>query len=150
MGADQSSLVDYDPNDYIHDTVLDMNPMQYPNFGNYTLQRMPLKDLIDKPILEQMRFSDAITRRYAKNPIFIKQQFSRQLDYENLGNGCNETSIGNMAFMKYHNPDNQVIQEQYDKMAHALRNYVPPAPRIFNVGNDHNMVFSSNPSMDDM
>ena len=69
-----------------------------------------------------MRFSDAITRRYALNPIFIELQaplcdVPLPIAMEKL----NETSIGNMAFMAFHHPDS-VWSEHYERMIAALRN----------------------------
>ena len=41
MGGNQS-LINYNPDDYIDDLELVLNPMSYPNFGNYHLREMDL------------------------------------------------------------------------------------------------------------
>lgn len=101
-----NSLIDYDPMDYAHDQELDLNPMNYPNFGNYTLEQMPLDQLAKLSQQEQMRFSDAITRRYALNPTFKAQQSGFKITPQIIPQ-LNETSVGNMAFMAYHNPNSE-------------------------------------------
>jgi hypothetical protein len=45
MGNGQS-LIKYDPENYKDDLVLELNPMSYPNYGNYTMKNVDLKELI--------------------------------------------------------------------------------------------------------
>ncbi len=121
MGGYFSSnqLPDYNPDDYIDEVALQLSPASYPNYGNYTSESVPLNELAARPIEEQAKFSDAICRRYAKNPIFGEMQKGAwQLPtYDEL----NETSIGNAAFMKIHNPNDQFWVEKYnDIMAVCL------------------------------
>lgn len=115
MGNGQS-LKDWDPNECANDEDLDLFPMNYPNFGNYRLNQVPLKDLVKESLEYQRSFSDAICRRYAKNKKFLAMQ---QLAISNQGpidiGQLNETSIGNYAFIIYHNPDDPFWQQQYDQ-----------------------------------
>ena len=74
MGTSNTKLEDYNPRDYKDDTELDLNPGNYPNFGNYHWDRRPLKEIIQLNLEDQMKLSDAITRRYALNPKFIAMQ----------------------------------------------------------------------------
>jgi hypothetical protein len=117
-------LPNYNPNDYKNDKDLDLNPANYPNFGNYTLKRMPLKDLITLPLEEQMQFSDAICRRYALNPIFKTQQMQYwdMFKYGSSHSDLNETSVGNMAFMKYCNPNDSFYVKMYDETIEIIQN----------------------------
>lgn len=115
-------LPDYDPNDYIDDTELNLNPATYPKFGNYTFQKMNIKKLANKSQEFQMKFSDAITRRYAKNQIFLDQM--RQHPIASFINDIeiNETVIGNTVFMAYHNPNNEFFQSEYQILLTYCRN----------------------------
>ena len=119
-----NQLEHYDPNNYINDIHLDLNPENYPNFGNYTFERMPLNDLIALLLEEQMRFSDAICRKYALNDIFKNQQlqFWETSKYNVRDNDLDETSIGNVAFMKFYNPENPQITRMYDETVAIVQN----------------------------
>lgn len=115
-----ASLPNYDPNDYINDTELEMNPMSYPNFGNYNLIQAPLKEIITWSIEKQMNLSDAICRRYAKNPLFQEKMKELMDKQESINVSLlNETSVGNAAFMAYHNPDSYWSKE-YEKICQAI------------------------------
>lgn len=124
FNSDFVKLKNYDPNDYKNDTELDLNSAHYANFGNYTFERMALKDLIELPLQDQMRFSDAICRRYALNPLFKNQQYEFWKMYKSTitVTQLNETSIGNAAAMKYYNPDNLDFIQMYDDTINIVRN----------------------------
>ena len=117
-----SELPDYHPDDYVNDADLDLNPMNYPNFGNYNFILAPLKEIITWPMEKQMELSDAICRRYAKNPIFLKRQREamEQAPGEYNISAMNQTSVGNAAFMACHNP-NSYWSNYYDTLCKAIR-----------------------------
>ena len=114
-----SGLSDYDPDQYAADTQLDLNPMNYANMGNDTWESVPLAQLARRPQREQMRFADAIARRYAKNPAFLQRQLA-QLQLPLRSDGWNETSLGNLAFIAYHNP-NTVWEQIYQQALQAAQ-----------------------------
>ena len=109
----ERELINYDPRDYVNipEGELDLHPFSYPNFGLYR----PFSDLethktaiLEMPLEEQAKYSDAITRRYALNPHFKRLQLQRinistDID-KNAENSVNVTSIGNTAFMALFNP----------------------------------------------
>lgn len=121
MGAAASTLPDYDPSQHCDETDLCLHPMFYPNGGNYTLQTCPIGKLARMTQEEQMRFSDAITRRYAKNPIFLEKQRGLR-DYATIS--INETAVGNGAFIAHHNPEGY-WQDEYRAMITALKDRFP-------------------------
>jgi hypothetical protein len=102
------TLVDYDPNKYKDDTDLELRPWKYANFGLYQsladLQAMDLKDLARMPIAEQAKYSDAISRRYAKNQKFLDLQIA---DVDAKSTVQNVGSIGNLAVIALHNPGSE-------------------------------------------
>ena len=118
-----SWLPDYNPDDYVNDTSLDLNPMNYPNYGNYNFIQAPLKEIITWPMEKQMELSDAICRRYAKNPLFLQMQGENDQSVADI-RGINETSVGNAAFMAYHNP-NSYWSDYYDTLCKAIRDSKP-------------------------
>lgn len=121
MGATNGKLEDYDPLNYKDETVLDLNPAHYPNFGNYHWDRRPLKEITKLSLEEQMKLSDAITRKYALNPKFINmQQASLNPNDINLDD-INQTSVGNVAFMVYHHPET-VCSQFYEKLLEKINN----------------------------
>ena len=73
---------------------------------------------------EQMKFSDAITRRYARNVPFLAQQRTRfeSIDWSRLSDitRLNETSIGNAAFVAHWNPEDVFWQEVYKALLSAV------------------------------
>ena len=112
-----SLLPNYDPNNFIHDKILDLNYGNYPNFGLYhtiteIIKTKPL-DVLRLPLEKQMLYSDAITRKYAKNEIFINNQIMN-IRINKLPNTPNITNIGNMAFLAYHSPE--YFKEYYDEL----------------------------------
>jgi len=124
MGQTQSNLPDYNPEDFRNDEDLNLIPFAYPNGGNYTLEQCPLRELAAKSMQEQMRFSDAITRKYALNAKFHEIQRDScsgvsAMSAQNILNKFNETSIGNMAFMAHHNP-NSVWSQVYEDVIAKL------------------------------
>ena len=123
--GNRQDLIDYNPDDYSDDLKLDLNPMSYPNFGNYHLRRMDLKELIELSIEEQADFSDAITRRYATNKLFHEKMLEREPpitseQFIDSNIKINETGVGNLAFMAFHNP-NSVFSKQYEDMKKLIR-----------------------------
>lgn len=75
MGATSSTLPpDYNPDDYAAAETLDLQPFNYPNYGNYTLETVPLAELAARPIAEQAKFSDAICRKYAKTQYSVENK----------------------------------------------------------------------------
>ena len=109
--CDQSEpLNDYDPHNYIDtpEDDLDLNPLNYPNYGLYVSScelEAVRKDIVTMNIEEQATYSDAITRRYALNPHFIKMQLRLNAIAKDIDKmPRNTTSIGNAAFMALYNP----------------------------------------------
>ena len=122
MGQTNSTLQDYDPRQYRNDVELELSPLAYADCGNYTAESMPLAELAALPQQEQMRFSDAITRRYALNAKFLQmqEQCFHQYSFEYLAQHANEASIGNMAFIAHWNPVG-FWQRQYEALLAELR-----------------------------
>ena len=105
----QNTLIDYNPEDYKNDGILELNPGAYPNLGNYFFHIMEghncsPQEVCKLPQLEQMKFGDAITRRYAKNNIFLSKMKKSSENYKLKKENINVTAIGNFAFIAYHNP----------------------------------------------
>jgi len=119
------NLRNYDPNDYKDEKNLNLNPLSYPNCGCYHNDKRPLKQIIELNLEEQMNLSDAITRKYALNEIFLEHQISflqmqlqkGELDVFNF----NATSIGNLAFIKHYNPNNLIIDSYYQRTIDEIR-----------------------------
>jgi len=116
---DQGSLIDYDPNDYITDTVLELCPFTYPNCGLYQYKEPSLNEMVKLTLEEQMAYSDAITRRYAKNPTFLKHMAGHTEDREY--DDINYCTFGNIAFMVYHNPENEKWKLYYDRVVNYIK-----------------------------
>ena len=89
----------YNPNDYVNNTNLILNPANYKNYGLYHtlnhLKGINIKDIANANINIQIDYADAITRRYAKNPIFINTQIGL-FPTTVQGGELNVTSIGNI------------------------------------------------------
>jgi hypothetical protein len=123
MGILESRFRDYDPQDHKDDSELDLYPGNYWHFGNYHQDTTPLKDVAEWSIDRQMQLSDAITRKYALNPRFHKHQLN-QLKMQNRTPGIadlNQNSVGNVAFMAYHNPEHPEFQRMYHETLRIIR-----------------------------
>ena len=119
MGNNNGKLPDYDPNTYKDDQTLDLNPGNYANFGNYHWDTRPLKEIVKLPLEDQMKLSDAICRKYALNSKFLALQ-EQSLDLETIDiTQCNQTSIGNMAFIAHHNPGSTSAR-YYERLVQAV------------------------------
>lgn len=115
-------LIDYNPKEFIHDTELDLNPFNYVNFGNYTFESCPLEQFARRSMVEQMKFSDAITRRYALNPLFLERHknlmIEKNIDISIIVKNCNAYALGNSAFIAFHNPGSW-FEEEYQIFLNA-------------------------------
>ena len=124
MGNSQSGeLIDYNPQDYkdVPKDELELYPFMYPNMGVYHME-VPVEMIAKLPLEEQMKYSDAICRRYALNPHFLKTQdkgiddlLSKSdeefLVYKQQFNDC---GIGDMAYMAhYHRYDENGKDSKY-------------------------------------
>ena len=113
MGNSQSGeLIDYNPQDYkdVPEDELELSPFMYPNMGVYYLEEVLMEMIAKLPLEEQMKYSDAICRRYALNPHFIKIQDKGIYDLLSKSDAeflfCKSRigycDIGGMAYMAYH------------------------------------------------
>ena len=127
MGGNTSKPTDYNPNDWVNTPKdqLNLQPITYPSCGLY----MSLAELeasypaiVSMSIDKQMEYSDAITRRYAKNPHFqALQRESVSHINDKILSDPNATSIGNMAFMAYHNGMDSEWGRAYTRIMDRLR-----------------------------
>ena len=117
MGNGQT-LINYDPNNHSEDLEFVLNPMSYPNLGIYENKKISLKELIELPLREQAKFSDAIHRRYAKNKIYHQKllEKERSLSSEEI----TEVEIGNAAVLSFYNPDS-VWTEKYENIRKLIK-----------------------------
>lgn len=120
-------LKKYDPHDEINTPFdkLDTMPWNYPNGGLYhsmeTLKNI-YPDIIDYSIEEQMKYSDAITLRYALNKHFINSQLkSFNTNIEILAKNCNTTALGNLACIAFYNGLESEIGIIYTKVIQYLK-----------------------------
>jgi len=117
MGAEQS-LPLYDPNDFVNDKQLDLNPANYAKCGLYlpfeAYDNISVAELAQHSQEEQMKYADAISRRYAKNPIFLlmQERSTRQVQRLSDGNTC---GLGNLALLAYHNPGT-IYSDLYERL----------------------------------
>jgi len=86
-------------------------------------QNSNINDIVNKSLKEQIQYADAITKFYAQNEDFIKQQYHTNLlkeltecDKQNLTLNL----IGNLAFVHYHNPENNYVKECYETIISKL------------------------------
>lgn len=119
---DSNNLPDYNPEDYKNDQELDLNPTNYVNYGNYYKSFPPFDKISRMNKSRQMKFSDAITRRYALNPKFIELQAPRTNPKDIDMSRLNATSLGNMAFMSHHHPGS-VFDQFYKEVMRRCRTY---------------------------
>lgn len=119
-------LPDYCPEDAEFDTDLVLDPSAYYNYGNYwdVTKRIPLLEIARMSQKEQMKFSDAIVRRYARNATFLSQQRIQlqSIDWSSfaIAGMLNETSIGNAAFVAHWNPEDSFWQEHYKAIVDSI------------------------------
>lgn len=115
--GNSTSLPDYDPRDAQNTIDLMLKRSSYPNHAQYTFEHMQLDELARCSQEEQMRFSDAVCRRYAMNPIFLQLQKRASLlvDWEQpeARYQLNENALGNLAFIAHWNPKSVFWQKQY-------------------------------------
>lgn len=101
----------YNPNLHADEVEMDLDPRNYPNYGNFRMVFPPPGYVLKLDIKGQADYADAITRRYARNKKFIELMKVRgelKMDFKNqedLLENCNATAIGNMAFMALHSGD---------------------------------------------
>lgn len=130
MGAKPSCIL-YNPTDYINTSKNDLvlTPQMYPMFGLYhSLDTLTSKwpGIIGDDIVEQSKYSDAITRRYALNPHFRYDQMIAQKNLTSrelaivIKSGFNTTAIGNMAFMAIQNGRDSEEEKRYNEVMNIL------------------------------
>ncbi len=101
----------YDPQDFKDDSDLLLEKSAYPNWGNYAFLRPTLERVIQYTQGDQMRFSDAITRKYALNERFREAmqpghlRMTREEMLKRTVDRCNQTTVGNIAFMAHYDPE---------------------------------------------
>lgn len=121
------SLPNYDPNDEINtpENELNLSPFTYINFGLYH-SSLKLDQFYPKIVLfkieDQAMYSDAITRRYALNPHFIRNR-EKELDVpvDKFSKHANATSIGNLAFITIHNGADSKWGIYYSKVINYMK-----------------------------
>lgn len=115
---------DYDPNNEINKLSNDLNlsPSSYPNYGLYH----DYDDLINSypqiiywDIEKQIKYSDAITRRYCLNKKFLFIQ--RDLLTNDYKTKSNCTSIGNIAIICFYNGFDSEWGKLYIKSINSLK-----------------------------
>ena len=86
---------------------LDLYPGNYKNYGlSYSLGELEraFPTIFNLNLKQQSAYADAITKRYAKNPHFLKKQFAF-LDPETMDvSTAKTTSIGNVAYIAINGP----------------------------------------------
>lgn len=130
-GSSDQILENYNPHDWINTpkNKLVLAPFSYPKCGCYTTHEEELNvypAIINFSIEEQMKYSDAISRRYALNPHFLKIQkdggsFDVERTINHIKNQKASSSIGNIAFLAYHNGINSDWGEFYTKVLNSLK-----------------------------
>ena len=125
---------EYDPYDYkdIPKEDLYLSPADYPSGGLYYPLHLLMNlypDIIYKDQRDQMKYVDAITKRYCLNPHFRSLQLEHLKNVPDIIviNRANATSIANLAFMAYHeNPKGPYDKIYQERMAllkdHLSRN----------------------------
>ena len=118
---------DYDANKEINTLFDDLNlsPSSYPNYGLYHSYDNLINSypkIIYWEIERQIRYSDAITRRYClnKNFLFMQKGFiTTKISIEK----SNTTSIGNLACMAHYNGLNSDWYQLYTKTIDSLKQF---------------------------
>ena len=120
MGCRQT-LIDYDPENHSEDLEFVLNPESYPNLGIYDNENITPENLIDLPIHEQIKYSDAIHRRYAKNKIYQEKILKEEiLISEEDANKINEITVGNTAVLVFYNPEEKVWKDRYENLKEII------------------------------
>jgi hypothetical protein len=121
MGA-APSLPDYDPREHKGEGMLQLKRDTYPNQGLYTVEPITVDAMVQLDQQEQMRYSDAVTRRYALHSAFRlgQQRNIRAQTREALLLRATPTSIGNMACMAHWNP-NSFWDKTYRELINDLK-----------------------------
>ena len=109
-------LIKYNPEDYENAKILHLEHYKYPNNGlYYKIEDIPPnKEMLKLSLEKQIEYADAISRRYAKHPQFIKEQYS----FLDAGDDVelSKVSISNFAFLLYHNKNDTILKKCYDKI----------------------------------
>jgi hypothetical protein len=124
MGQKPSRPPLYDPLEFQNCKKLQLKAESYPNYARYILDYVPARIMAQCSIEDQMRFCDAITRRYALNGQFkaIQQGRLMRVDLEAVLPRLTATSIGNMACMAHYNPDPEGFWwQKYTEIIDKLR-----------------------------
>lgn len=106
MGESININLNINPDDYKDELFLDLNPINYPMCGMCILitDDITIKDVLSKPLEEQMMYADAITRKYVKNERFKNMQI---LEYRRKRPSLsNPTVLGNLALLYYNDREN--------------------------------------------
>ena len=120
-----SVLPIFNPKDEINteEDKLNLIPYTYINFGLYHSSEV-LTDIFPKIVLwsieNQMKYADAITRRYALNEHFLNKQ-NLDCPIEQLAKRINATMIGNLACLTYYNGIESKYGLYYTKVIHYLK-----------------------------
>lgn len=107
--------------------------MHYPNFGCSI--HVDLAKPIDSrriailPIQEQLKYADAICRKYAKNPIFLAEQMKIIQEISEKFTLDNETSVGNLAMVAHHNPGT-MWEKTHAVMVRMAKNELTMNPNV--------------------
>jgi len=123
---DYCGLTLFDPNDEIHTKEKDLNliPSTYINFGLYHSPEA-LEEIYPKivifPIEEQIKYCDAITRRYCLNENYLKKQ-NFDIPINEIVKNIDATKIGNVACIAYYNGLNSKYWLYYTELIKYLKN----------------------------
>jgi len=115
---------DYDPHKYKFTRELSLHPIFYNNGGlyyNIEEYEKVFPDIIWWSIAEQIKYSDAITRRYCLNPLFLQNQNAFFDDDMNKYLNANAVSIGNLACAAYYNGVGSKYYDHYNRVLAFLK-----------------------------
>jgi hypothetical protein len=119
----------YDPNDESNKSsiALNLSPSSYSNNGLYHKYDHLINvypEIINWDIEEQIKYSDAITRRYCLNKNFLLMQGNLLTMQLNHITKSNTTAIGNIACIAFYNKQNSDWNECYIKIINHLKQRV--------------------------
>jgi len=128
MGQRNSNILkDYNPKKtkYILEQDLKLELSNYPKFGSYH-DLETIESIFPKIILwsieNQMIYSNAITRKYALNQVFLNAlKINLESSIDDFISKINATTIGNLAFITYYNGINSEIGIHYTKIIKYLK-----------------------------
>lgn len=112
------------PDDHKDDIELDLDPLNYPRFGVLLdlseLLKTDILFLSKKPISEQMKYANAITRKYAKNERFKdKMIMEYKYKYNSINvDYFNPVSLGDLACLAFY--DWEMFGEVYNNIISQL------------------------------